>query len=77
MCGEGVRRRAVTCFKAENGTVAALEDAECAGLERPADEEPCQAEEESCAAADWIVSDWTKCDDKCGEEKRGKYDLGK
>ena len=75
LCGEGERKRDVTCFRKDaNGTVVVLDageeggEDECAGLDRPAETEPCEAER-PCKATEWIVSDWSGCggEDKCGE----------
>eukprot|EP00095_Tigriopus_kingsejongensis_P009817 maker-scaffold239_size242058-snap-gene-1.23 protein:Tk09817 transcript:maker-scaffold239_size242058-snap-gene-1.23-mRNA-1 annotation:"GH25513p" len=65
LCGEGMRKRPITCFKVENGTKAVLEESEC-GEAKPEAEEPCQAEAESCSIVDWIVSDWSGCGEICG-----------
>ena len=66
MCGEGTRKRQVTCFsKLANGTIEELSDEDCAD-EKPAEEEPCQAET-PCEATDWFVTDWSGCQDACGE----------
>ena len=49
----------------------ALEESECAdaGVEKPDEEEDCPPPEgaESCNVPGWVVSDWTGCEEKCGE----------
>ena len=74
MCGKGVKKRKVTCFQKENGTLEALESSECeeVGAEVPVDEEECESDRETCKVVDWIVTDWSKCaseedDTNCGK----------
>ncbi len=65
MCGPGVRKRPVTCFRVENGTVTSLEDEDCPQT-KPEVEEACEADK-PCAASDWIVTDWSGCEAACGK----------
>ena len=66
ICGAGIRTREVTCYQKdeEEGTVEILEDSECPGS-KPAMEDPCE-NEELCGSPDWLLSDMTTCEGKCG-----------
>eukprot|EP00094_Tigriopus_californicus_P005670 TCALIF_05465-PA protein Name:"Similar to Ppn Papilin (Drosophila melanogaster)" AED:0.16 eAED:0.17 QI:0/0/0/0.82/0.81/0.82/34/0/2463 len=64
LCGEGVRKRAVTCFKIENGTKAVLEDSDCS-TSKPEEEEPCLSKETRvafCSDANGMIGNDTECD---------------
>ena len=66
LCGEGTRKRKVTCFsKLANGTIEELDDEDCAD-EKPAEEEPCFSDT-PCEAADWLLTEWSGCDESCGK----------
>ena len=64
ICGDGVKTREVTCYKKGDETVDVLEDSECTGT-KPATEEPCK-NESPCELYDWIISEVTPCEGKCG-----------
>ena len=65
ICGDGVKTREVTCYKkTEEGGIEVLEEGECSGT-KPNIEEPC-TNENSCEAADWILSDKSTCEGVCG-----------
>ena len=72
MCGDGVRKRVVTCYeKNENDTIVKLEDEQCIAVEdlmRPEDEEKCTADKK-CETYNWITTPWAGCSD--GEEGEG------
>ena len=72
MCGDGLRKRVVTCYeKNENDTIVKLEDEQCIAVEdliRPEDEEQCTADKK-CETYNWITTPWAGCSD--GEEGEG------
>ncbi len=74
LCGTGVRKRTVTCFKRQNDTIEAIETGECeaVGLEAPEAEEECESGEASCKIVDWVVTDWTSCPSDDDDENCGK-----
>ena len=53
-------------LQVQNGTTEVLEDGDCSGMEKPEEEETCDSGV-MCARAEWIASDWSKCEGKCGE----------
>ncbi|XP_021914576.1 papilin isoform X2 [Zootermopsis nevadensis] len=63
LCGEGAQKRRVRCFRRVEGKIEVLGDSACPG-EKPEDEKPCELR--PCEGVDWIVSDWSGCEDKCG-----------
>ncbi|XP_044011690.1 papilin isoform X3 [Aphidius gifuensis] len=64
LCGKGKKTRKVTCFrKNEAGKIEVLNDSECDG-EVPESESSCELR--PCAGLDWVTSEWSGCDDKCG-----------
>ena len=72
LCGDGVRKRVVTCFeKNENDTIVKLEDEQCIAVEdliKPEDEEQCTADKK-CETYNWITTPWAGCGE--GEEDEG------
>ncbi|KAF3430423.1 hypothetical protein E2986_10746, partial [Frieseomelitta varia] len=72
LCGPGKQTRRVTCYKKVDGKIQVLEDQACEE-EAPEREKPCELR--PCAGLDWVTSDWSGCDDKCGltEETRTTY----
>ncbi|KAK2706695.1 hypothetical protein QYM36_014662 [Artemia franciscana] len=63
LCGEGIRRRKVTCHRKISETIEILDDDAC-GEERPLEEEFCHLR--PCEGVDWIASQWSGCNDRCG-----------
>ncbi|XP_074105077.1 proteoglycan-like sulfated glycoprotein papilin isoform X3 [Cotesia typhae] len=64
LCGEGKQTRKVTCYKKnDDGKIEVLDDLACEG-EVPEREKPCELR--PCAGLDWVVSEWSGCEDKCG-----------
>ncbi|XP_044730136.1 papilin isoform X2 [Chrysoperla carnea] len=68
LCGKGKETRAVTCYrKLENGRIEILEDSACESTEagkKPESEKECELK--PCKGLDWITSEWSNCDSKCG-----------
>lgn len=64
LCGEGQRRRKVTCYRKTAGRIEVLDDGECSADDRPASTQPCTRR--PCAGVDWIASDWSGCAGRCG-----------
>lgn len=64
ICGSGIKTREVTCYKKGLETVDILDDTECMGT-KPAMEEPCE-NENPCEPVDWLMTDMTSCEGKCG-----------
>ncbi len=63
---EGAHSVSHDLFQVMNGTKEALAEEDCSELEKPEEEEDCEAEE-MCAQAEWVVSDWSGCGEgKCG-----------
>ncbi len=72
ICGSGIKTREVTCYKKnDDDGVDILEDSECLSS-KPAIEEPCE-NENPCEPFDWILSDMTTCDSKCGLTHASRY----
>ncbi|PSN47564.1 hypothetical protein C0J52_19332 [Blattella germanica] len=63
LCGEGHQKRNVRCFRRVEGKIEVLGDSACP-IEKPEDEKPCEIR--PCEGVDWVVSDWSGCEDKCG-----------
>ncbi|XP_023705293.1 papilin isoform X5 [Cryptotermes secundus] len=63
LCGEGMQKRQVRCFRRVEGKIEVLGDSACPG-EKPEEEKPCELR--PCEGVDWVVSDWSGCEDKCG-----------
>ncbi|XP_069673465.1 papilin isoform X4 [Periplaneta americana] len=63
LCGEGRQKRRIRCFRKVEGKIEVLGDSACPG-EKPEDEKVCELR--PCEGVDWVVSDWSGCDDKCG-----------
>uniref|UniRef100_A0A3B4GWV9 ADAMTS-like 3 n=1 Tax=Pundamilia nyererei TaxID=303518 RepID=A0A3B4GWV9_9CICH len=61
-CGAGQKQRRVTCQQLDAGGAArTLPAAACEGTSRPADTEPCSAN--NCPV--WVTSPWGKCSGRC------------
>ncbi|XP_063221793.1 papilin isoform X2 [Bacillus rossius redtenbacheri] len=63
LCGDGKHLRQVVCYHRVDGRVQVLEDTACSG-EKPLDSRPCSLG--PCEGVDWVYSDWSGCEDKCG-----------
>ncbi|XP_034936854.1 papilin isoform X2 [Chelonus insularis] len=64
LCGKGKQTRKITCYrKNESGKIEVLPNSSCEG-EMPESEKPCELR--PCAGLDWVVSEWSGCNDKCG-----------
>ncbi|XP_046402802.1 LOW QUALITY PROTEIN: papilin [Ischnura elegans] len=72
LCGEGKKRRAVLCYRkifdesTGKDLIELLSDDSCPG-EKPEETEPCMRK--PCEGVDWIVSEWSGCENKCGLAK--------
>ncbi|XP_071454258.1 papilin isoform X2 [Hetaerina americana] len=72
LCGEGKQRRSVLCYRklmdesTGKDTIELLSDDSCPG-EKP--EEAISCMRKPCEGVDWIVSEWSGCDNKCGLAK--------
>jgi hypothetical protein len=56
LCGEGVQKRQVRCFRRVEGKIEVLGDSAC-HEEKPEEEKPCELR--PCEGVDWVVSDWS------------------
>nr|CAD7426582.1 unnamed protein product [Timema monikensis] len=63
LCGDGVQKRRVRCYIRVEGKIQVLEDSACSE-EKPQFEKPCLLR--PCEGVDWVLSDWSGCEDKCG-----------
>ncbi|XP_059480274.1 papilin isoform X2 [Neocloeon triangulifer] len=64
LCGKGKQTREVTCHKkSKDGKIEILSDGEC-HEERPESERTCI--DQPCDGVDWMTSEWTECEAKCG-----------
>ena len=64
ICGTGIKTREVTCYQKGDETVDILEDSSCTAS-KPETEEPCETNN-PCEPVDWVISDMTSCEGKCG-----------
>ncbi|XP_073996015.1 proteoglycan-like sulfated glycoprotein papilin isoform X1 [Rhodnius prolixus] len=64
LCGEGKQRRELHCYRKVDGRIELLEYSECHDEEQPESEKPCNLR--PCEGLDWVTSQWSGCDDKCG-----------
>ncbi|XP_043274071.1 papilin [Venturia canescens] len=66
LCGPGKQKRRVICYRKneETGKIEALEDSACSAEPMPEREKAC--ENRPCAGLDWVTSEWSGCDEKCG-----------
>ncbi|XP_065332270.1 papilin isoform X3 [Cloeon dipterum] len=67
LCGKGKQYRKVTCYKVIEGKIVVQEDSVC-HEERPPSEQVCN--NQPCDGVDWMVSEWSTCEDKCGLSKK-------
>ncbi|CAG2056470.1 unnamed protein product [Timema podura] len=63
LCGDGVQKRRIRCYIRVEGKIQVLEDSACSE-EKPQFEKPCLLR--PCEGVDWVLSDWSGCEDKCG-----------
>ncbi|XP_075221688.1 proteoglycan-like sulfated glycoprotein papilin isoform X2 [Lycorma delicatula] len=63
LCGEGKQRRKVRCYTKTDERIQVLGDSACPA-EKPETEMVCRLR--PCEGLDWIVSEWSGCEDKCG-----------
>jgi hypothetical protein len=56
LCGEGMQKRQVRCFRRVEGKIEVLGDSACPG-EKPQEDKPCELR--PCEGVDWVVSDWS------------------
>nr|CAD7441589.1 unnamed protein product [Timema bartmani] len=63
LCGDGVQKRRIRCYIRVKGKIQVLEDSACSE-EKPQFEKPCLLR--PCEGVDWVLSDWSGCEDKCG-----------
>jgi hypothetical protein len=60
LCGEGMQKRQVRCFRRVEGKIEVLGDSACPG-EKPEEDKPCELR--PCEGVDWVVSDWSGVSD--------------
>ncbi|GLH10987.1 Papilin [Gryllus bimaculatus] len=63
LCGDGKQRRRVRCYRKVEGKIDVLADSACPG-EKPEEEKSCTLR--PCEGVDWVFSDWSECEGKCG-----------
>ncbi|XP_046998769.1 papilin isoform X1 [Schistocerca americana] len=63
LCGEGRHRRRVRCYRRVDGRIEVLHDSSCSP-DKPDEEKPCLLR--PCEGVDWILSEWSGCENKCG-----------
>ncbi|KRT86056.1 hypothetical protein AMK59_2573, partial [Oryctes borbonicus] len=69
LCGKGKETRDTICYRKVDGKITMLDDSECP-QKKPETSRSCLLR--PCEGVDWIVSEWSGCENKCGlsEETR-------
>ncbi|KAK9688591.1 ADAM-TS Spacer 1 [Popillia japonica] len=70
LCGKGKETREVSCYRKVDGKITVLDESECSRDEKPESSRSCSLR--PCEGVDWVASEWSGCDNKCGlsEETR-------
>ncbi|KAI5748262.1 hypothetical protein M8J77_023592 [Diaphorina citri] len=64
LCGDGKQKRSVKCYREDkDGHREVVPDSAC-NEEKPESEKPCNLR--PCEGVDWLTSEWTGCEEKCG-----------
>ncbi|RZF40156.1 hypothetical protein LSTR_LSTR010108 [Laodelphax striatellus] len=63
LCGDGKQHRRVRCYRKVEERIEVLDDSACPE-EKPETEMACHLR--PCEGLDWITSEWSGCEDKCG-----------
>uniref|UniRef100_A0A8D8Q017 Papilin n=1 Tax=Cacopsylla melanoneura TaxID=428564 RepID=A0A8D8Q017_9HEMI len=64
LCGEGKQKRTVSCYREDSeGHRTVVPDTAC-NEAKPEFEKPCNLR--PCEGVDWLTSEWTGCEEKCG-----------
>jgi len=66
-CGQGIKTRTLLCVLKLSGH--GVNESNCAGLEQPAKEMPCQEAE----CLDWQYSEWSQCSQSCGQGVKHRH----
>lgn len=56
LCGDGVQRRDITCFRKVDGKIEKMADGDCPG-DKPETEMPCKIR--PCEGVDWVTTEWS------------------
>ncbi|GJQ76338.1 hypothetical protein Trydic_g2060 [Trypoxylus dichotomus] len=69
LCGKGKEARDVICYRKVDGKITVLNDSECP-QKKPETSRSCLLR--PCEGVDWVASEWSGCENKCGlsEETR-------
>ncbi|XP_035723305.1 papilin-like isoform X5 [Vespa mandarinia] len=62
LCGGGKQTRKITCYVKKDGKIEVMDESACEG-EVPEREKHCELR--PCEGLDWVVSEWSGCNDKC------------
>ncbi|XP_061574256.1 A disintegrin and metalloproteinase with thrombospondin motifs 16 [Cololabis saira] len=74
-CGNGVKKRTVLCTSTSaSAQTRTLPDGECAGLQKPASQEPCFVKRcQKQRKVQWFVSTWQECSATCGHGYQARF----
>lgn len=56
LCGDGVQRRDITCFRKVDGKIEKMADGDCPG-DKPETEMSCKIR--PCEGVDWVTTEWS------------------